>query len=946
MHTSPQTGVPQEPSRSAFPNLSPMPLLPEMPPATAAALPAESAPPTAPPTATAVRPPAPTKPPGGRDWLSQVSAQKQAAAASAPPAKAGAAANSAPPAKASAAASSAPPVKAAGISAEAAAGRDGNKRRELGKRKLAEDEARLERSARACKSALQPPTAAELDAIEHTPGSIVFVWHYADGATSARPRDVPKDHRFDPWREAVAIGASLLAVPFAAPPAANTSSQPSSHPSSQPSASMVPSVPMLASIGCMPLRTSAASALPPATTPPVTAPPVTAPMCVHWRLPARLTAAAAAAGGGGGDGSAMGHECEARAEQAWSLICRLLSGEGGACTHLIATNAKLVLRTHTLLVQSSTSTEHGGGPRGVARALSRWMDPLALSWLLEPDATEEDLLLPRLMTQYLPPPAAELLSARGGVSVVSADGGSAEACTDVGTELQRVFDLAVALHTRLRALMHPAAITRVQRREIRIAELLASMELAGLPLEPEVLTRHSVAVSERLRALTASAEALLHAPINLASAHQVSEALHVTLGLPKPTQSDAAARSTHGSTSESHLTDLVHRRPDCLLPSIVLEHRELSKLVSTFLEPLASRAVADRAGHPAARAAPQPPRAHNAAAAFWARAGLSNPADQGTPRSAEAETPSDARHLPPHRRRLYTTWHTHSTGTGRLSSRHPNVQQLPKGATALRAADSSGGSDGGVTVIAVRDAFRAPSGRVLISADYSQLEMRLMGAMAQDPQLTRLLADGGDTFRALTASWQGKAPDAVTPEERQQTKQLCYGMLYGLGVERLADSLQLSAAQARTLKTSFLASFATLHRFIERLKGQARRCQSVSTIAGRCRPLPHINGPNPAERAKAERQAVNSTIQGSAADLMKEAMLRATDEIARRGLDARLVAQLHDEVLFEVADADAPTCAEVVRRAMEDVGDVDGFQLPRLPVNVSQGQAWGRMEAV
>ena len=205
--------------------------------------------------------------------------------------------------------------------------------------------------------------------------------------------------------------------------------------------------------------------------------------------------------------------------------------------------------------------------------------------------------------------------------------------------------------------------------------------------------------------LTSLAEAQLKSPINLASAQQVSEALHVTLSLPKPAQQEAASKATHGSTGEAHLQDLVLRYPDCAFPALVLEHRELSKLMSTFLEPLAARAIRRRSeGH-----------------------------DGG---GESGGAPSAALGLA----RCHSMFFCFSTGTGRLSSRHPNVQQIPKRPTLLSASASAasaastasvapGGLSAPAASINVRDAFVAPDGYLLLSADYSQLEMRLMSFM-------------------------------------------------------------------------------------------------------------------------------------------------------------------------------------------------------------------------
>ena len=633
-------------------------------------------------------------------------------------------------------------------------------------------------------------------------------------------------------------------------------------------------------------------------------------------LPTRLAAGSSSGGGqstlSGGpllpEPRVLHSDEEERAECSWRLVKGLLSGVCGAYRNLICANAKVVLRTLTLLARKGDAYEDNSylGGASMWPALDKWMDPFVLAWMLEPDSSEEDLMLHSLLVKSLPGYTPKSIPDASTDKKAAAAAAAAAPPEDVAAELKNIFDLAVILHKDLRYKLHqPQAIIPLMRREMRVSELLATMELAGLPIDPSKLTMHTEAINKRCKALTVKAEQILRTDINLASAQQVSEALHCILGLPKP-KGDDANKSGHGSTNDDHLKDLVSRFPSCPLPPIVLEHRELSKLTSTFLEPLATKAVPDRS--------------------LSATTAIVDPSEP---------------------RRVYTTWYCLATGTGRLSSRHPNVQQVPKGATKLTNAHD-GGEESGAS-ICVREAFRAPTGFVLLSADYSQLELRLLAVMSNDPKLISFLVEGGDLFKRLTATWHNKPLDAVTPTERQHTKGITYGLMYGLGVEKLVDNLNLPIPNAKTLKTQFLNSFKTLGNFLEHLKNHAKKQGSVTTMGGRSRPLPSIRSSNATERNRAERQAVNSVIQGSAADLMKEAMLQCVAELARHRLRARLIAQLHDEVLFEVHEDDADRCAEVVRECMETIGsffEANGAKLPKMPVAVAMGETWGTMVEV
>ena len=462
------------------------------------------------------------------------------------------------------------------------------------------------------------------------------------------------------------------------------------------------------------------------------------------------------------------------------------------------------------------------------------------------------------------------------------------AAADTAAELAASWDVMESLWSNLQTLHGgKEGAQTVLRREMRATLLLASMELEGMGIAPDALLSPGSAVDARLVALQHDATRELGGhSINLASAQQLSEALYVRLQLPKPRGGDGE-KAGHGSTSSENLEKLAKQCPSCRLVGIVLEFRELTKLKTTFLEPYHAKLVGGR---------------------------------------------------------LHAQWCGTATGTGRLSSRHPNLQQVPRGATRVLRAGGAPPLD-----VSVRAAFVARPGKLLLAADYKQLEMRLFASFSGDPTLQRELGAGGDLFVRVAAAWNRKGAAAVTADERGKTKQLCYGLLYGMGVEKLGAGLGVSAADARHLKSRFLEAFPGLGRYIDELKRRARQTGRATTYGGRIRPLPAIRSSDGGERTRAERQAVNSVLQGSAADVVKEAMLACRDGMARAGLRAVLLAQIHDELIWEV-DADAVAdAARVVRERMErlPLRGADGFgDLPPLPVSVVAGPSWGEMVAV
>jgi DNA polymerase I len=271
--------------------------------------------------------------------------------------------------------------------------------------------------------------------------------------------------------------------------------------------------------------------------------------------------------------------------------------------------------------------------------------------------------------------------------------------------------------------------------------------------------------------------------------------------------------------------------------------------------------------------------------------------------------------------RIHTTFHQGGAATGRLSSSDPNLQNIP-----IRTELSK----------RIRSAFVAPPGQLLLSADYSQIELRILAHYASDPALVEAFRRKEDVHAATAAETFGVARDLVTSDMRRIAKVLNFGIAYGLSAFGLAQRLDLPPAEAQGIIDRYFARYAAVKRWLDDTVARARKEGEVRTLFGRKRALPELLSRNPALRQGAERMAVNTPIQGTAADVIKIAMIRVDAALARERLDARLLLQVHDELVLEVAEADAPRLAGLLRREMAGAANL---AVP-LDVDVGQGRSW------
>jgi DNA polymerase-1 len=252
--------------------------------------------------------------------------------------------------------------------------------------------------------------------------------------------------------------------------------------------------------------------------------------------------------------------------------------------------------------------------------------------------------------------------------------------------------------------------------------------------------------------------------------------------------------------------------------------------------------------------------------------------------------------------RVHTTFGQTGTATGRLSSANPNLQNIP-----IRTELGRG----------IRAAFIAEPGHVLLTADYSQIELRLLAHFSRDPLLVEAYRRGDDIHTLTASQVFGVPPLMVTPDHRRQAKVVNFGIVYGLSAFGLSQQLGIEPAEAKLFIANYFEKYKGVRAFIDKTLEEARRDLKVRTLHGRIRPIPDINSKNANQRGFAERTAVNTPLQGTAADLIKVAMIRIDAALQERGLKARMTLQVHDELVFEVPEQEVEIMQSLVREHME-----------------------------
>ncbi|HPC49946.1 MAG TPA: DNA polymerase, partial [Kiritimatiellia bacterium] len=278
--------------------------------------------------------------------------------------------------------------------------------------------------------------------------------------------------------------------------------------------------------------------------------------------------------------------------------------------------------------------------------------------------------------------------------------------------------------------------------------------------------------------------------------------------------------------------------------------------------------------------------------------------------------------IDPETGRIHTSFSQALTETGRLSSSDPNLQNIP-----IRTERGQ----------RIRSAFVArDADHVLLSADYSQIELRVMAALSKDPGMIEAFRRGADIHRETASRVYGVPPDEVTPEMRSVCKMVNFGIIYGISAFGLGQRLDVPRKQAAELIETYFTTYPGVKTYMDQAIAEARAKGYAQTLLGRRRFLRDINSRNATSRQSAERNAINTPVQGTAADLIKLAMVRVHRELAERGLKTRMVLQIHDELLFDAPRGEVETVRELVTQAMTTVWEIG---VP-LEVSVGTGETW------
>ena len=395
--------------------------------------------------------------------------------------------------------------------------------------------------------------------------------------------------------------------------------------------------------------------------------------------------------------------------------------------------------------------------------------------------------------------------------------------------------------------------------EMPLLPVLSRIERTGVRVDSDMLARQSSELGERIDTLAQQAFDQAGADFNIASPKQIQEILFEKLQLP------VISKTPKGqpSTSENVLQELAEQHE---LPKLILEHRALSKLRSTYTEKL--------------------PLLVN-----------------------------------PNTGRVHTSYHQASVATGRLSSTDPNLQNIP-----VRTTDGR----------RIREAFVPESGSVLLAADYSQIELRIMAHLSGDDGLLAAFADNQDIHRATASEVFSTALEDVDSDQRRSAKAINFGLIYGMSAFGLARQLGVNRSEAQSYIELYFDRYPGVKAYMEQIRTQAREQQFVETIFGRKLYLPDISSSNHARRQGAERAAINAPMQGTAADLIKLAMLAIDSWLTEQALETRMIMQVHDELVLEVPDSELKDVPETIASLMSGVAQL---RVP-LRVDVGSGANW------
>jgi DNA polymerase-1 len=470
------------------------------------------------------------------------------------------------------------------------------------------------------------------------------------------------------------------------------------------------------------------------------------------------------------------------------------------------------------------------------------------------------MLNPALRAQTIDDLAAARFSAELPPRPISAETGAEErgAARRAAAEALTAILARPALERELRETALDGLFNEV---EMPLVPVLSRMELAGVLIDRDALAAMSEELGAQLASLESEIYELVGRPFNIGSPKQLETVLFDELGLP------ATKRTRTGRSTDASVLEELRSQHDVV--GKILEHRQLAKLKSTYVDAL--------------------------------------------PGLVDAEG------------RLHTTYQQAVAATGRLSSTDPNHQNIPIRTTLGRR---------------IRHAFVAPPGKLLLAADYSQQELRILAHVSRDPGLRADFERHSDIHAAAAGRVLGVAPEEITPAQRSIAKMINYGIAYGMSDFGLADRLKIPREDAQKFIADYCAAYEGIRRYTIEIRILARDQGFVSTLLGRRRYLPELTARNAALRSAGERMAINMPIQGTAADGIKIAMVRLDAAMRERGLRSRMLLQVHDELVFET---DADELEELAAMAKEIMEGALVLDVP-LDVDLKVGDDWERMD--
>jgi DNA polymerase I len=396
--------------------------------------------------------------------------------------------------------------------------------------------------------------------------------------------------------------------------------------------------------------------------------------------------------------------------------------------------------------------------------------------------------------------------------------------------------------------------------EVQLVPVLSRIERNGVRIDVDMLQRQSRELAKGMHDLEQQAYAIAGHSFNLGSPKQIGEIFFNELNLPVVAKTPKGAPST----AESVLAELADQGHE--LPALILEHRGLSKLKSTYTDKL--------------------------------------------PEMIDPDTG-----------RVHTSYHQAVAATGRLSSSDPNLQNIPARTETGRR---------------IRKAFVPEPGWKMLAADYSQIELRIMAHLSGDEGLLAAFAAGKDIHRATAAEVFGTSLDEVTSDQRRSAKAINFGLIYGMSAFGLAKQLGIERNAAQEYVDLYFQRYPGVKEFMERTRKEAHDKGYVETLFGRRLYLPEINARNHQRRTAAERTAINAPMQGTAADIIKRAMLAVDGWLQGECPPARLLMQVHDELVLEVREDSLDRTSRAVREHMESAAEL---AVPLL-VEIGIGDNW------